>query len=79
MCTSRKGTLAETVHSNAAASPPRTYFDKIWDAHFIKAFDAREHLLQIDRLMLHEAMGTVAMRELQQEGRAVASPGRYSA
>ncbi|ANN70654.1 3-isopropylmalate dehydratase large subunit [Bordetella bronchialis] len=68
--------MAETVHSIHAATPPRTYFDKIWDEHFIKAFDGREHLLQIDRLMLHEAMGTVAMRELRQEGRAVASPGQ---
>jgi 3-isopropylmalate/(R)-2-methylmalate dehydratase large subunit len=53
-----------------------TYFDKIWEAHFIKAFDSREHLLQIDRLMLHEAMGTVAMRELLQENRQVASPAQ---
>ncbi|OZI66928.1 3-isopropylmalate dehydratase large subunit [Bordetella genomosp. 11] len=68
--------MAETAHAGAAASKPRTYFDKIWDEHFIKAFDEREHLLQIDRLMLHEAMGTVAMRELRQEGRAVASPAQ---
>jgi 3-isopropylmalate/(R)-2-methylmalate dehydratase large subunit len=53
---------------------PRTYFEKIWDDHFIKAFDSQEHLLQIDRLMLHEAMGTVAMREVLQEKRSVASP-----
>lgn len=60
--------------SKQAGALPRTYFGKIWDEHFVKAFDSREHLLQIDRLMLHEAMGTVAMRELLQEKREVASP-----
>jgi 3-isopropylmalate/(R)-2-methylmalate dehydratase large subunit len=59
---------------SARTPGPRTYFEKIWDDHFIKAFDSQEHLLQIDRLMLHEAMGTVAMREVLQEKRSVASP-----
>ena len=59
--------MADIANSNTTGSPPRTYFEKIWDEHFIKAFDSSEHLLQIDRLMLHEAMGTVAMRELLQE------------
>lgn len=66
--------MAESAKSITPGSSSRTYFEKIWDEHFIKAFDSREHLLQIDRLMLHEAMGTVAMRELLQEQRGVASP-----
>jgi 3-isopropylmalate/(R)-2-methylmalate dehydratase large subunit len=68
--------MSESPHASGPGAGPLTYFDKIWEAHFIKAFDGREHLLQIDRLMLHEAMGTVAMRELLQENRPVASPAQ---
>lgn len=66
--------MTGTVNATTPGAAPRTYFEKIWDEHFIKAFDSQEHLLQIDRLMLHEAMGTVAMRELLQEQRSVACP-----
>jgi 3-isopropylmalate/(R)-2-methylmalate dehydratase large subunit len=62
------------ANSMESAAKPQTYFEKIWDAHFITAFDEREHLLQIDKLVLHEAMGTVAMRELLREKRQVESP-----
>lgn len=53
---------------------PRTFFDKVWDAHVIADLGDGACLLQVDRLLLHDVTGSVVMRELQATGRPVACP-----
>ncbi len=73
--------------SAAAANPftveaPRmgkTIFEKIWDRHLVEDLGAGTGLLLIDRVLLHERTGGVALESLVQAGRAVASPGQVFA
>jgi 3-isopropylmalate/(R)-2-methylmalate dehydratase large subunit len=58
------------------AAHARTFFDKVWDDHAIADLGENTHLLQIDRLLLHDVTGGVAMRELRAQKRAVASPAQ---
>jgi 3-isopropylmalate/(R)-2-methylmalate dehydratase large subunit len=53
---------------------PRTIFDKIWDAHAIMAIDAETALVLIDRVLLHERTGSVALESLAAMGRPVDAP-----
>jgi 3-isopropylmalate/(R)-2-methylmalate dehydratase large subunit len=53
---------------------PRTFFEKVWDEHVIADLGDDTHLLQIDRLCLHEMSGSVAMRQLEASGRKPAAP-----
>jgi 3-isopropylmalate/(R)-2-methylmalate dehydratase large subunit len=53
---------------------PRTFFDKVWDAHVITDLGDDACLLQVDRLLLHDVTGSVVMRELQDTGRSAACP-----
>jgi 3-isopropylmalate/(R)-2-methylmalate dehydratase large subunit len=55
-------------------SPGRTFFEKVWSDHFIADLGDNTHLLQIDRLFLHELSGSVTVRELQDSGRKPDSP-----
>jgi 3-isopropylmalate/(R)-2-methylmalate dehydratase large subunit len=58
----------------------RTLFDKLWDAHLIAGADIGGHaLLAVDRLMLHERTGGVALKSLQERGYAVMDPARVFA
>ena len=57
-------------------SPPRTYFDKVWDDHLICALGQDLALLQIDRLVLHELSGSQAVRALAEHGRTPDSRGQ---
>ncbi|MFK7887864.1 MAG: 3-isopropylmalate dehydratase large subunit [Gammaproteobacteria bacterium] len=52
----------------------RTLFDKIWDAHVVRELPDRAALLYIDRLFFHERTGGIALRSLNESGRAVANP-----
>lgn len=54
----------------------RTFFDKVWDDHVICGLDGGASLLQIDRLLLHELSGGVALRRLEASGRKPASAGQ---
>ncbi len=63
-----------TIESASLMSAPRTLFDKIWDAHVVRALGERDALLYIDRLFLHERTGGIALRALNDSGRAVANP-----
>jgi len=52
----------------------RTLFDKIWDQHLVSRMDARTGLLLIDRVMLHERTGGVALKSVLEAGRSVLAP-----
>jgi len=58
---------------------PRTYFSKLWDLH--KVGDAGDgcDLLAIDRLLLHERTGGVALKSLAQRGLGLKAPERVFA
>lgn len=51
-----------------------TLFDKLWDAHCVKRYAGDESLLYIDRIILHERTGGVALQSLHESGRAVRHP-----
>jgi 3-isopropylmalate/(R)-2-methylmalate dehydratase large subunit len=55
---------------------PKTFFDKVWDAHAIADLGDGAWLLQADRLLLHDVTGSVVMRELIAGGHSPASPGQ---
>ena len=55
---------------------PQTLFDKIWSAHSVKQSPNGETLLAIDRVMLHERTGSVALESLADAGRAPVAPDR---
>ena len=49
-------------------------FDKILAAHTIKRFKDQSALVLIDRILLHERTGSVALASLEEEGRELAAP-----
>ena len=53
-----------------------TAFDKLWRAHEVCDAGDGYSLLAIDRLLLHERTGGVALKSLQSNGYAVRDPGR---
>ncbi len=52
----------------------RTIFDKIWDAHCVTRTPGGLDLILIDRILLHERTGGVALRGLQERGLPVLAP-----
>lgn len=54
----------------------RTIFDKIWDQHRILQMSGGADLILIDRILLHERTGGVALKSLLESGRSVRAPGR---
>lgn len=54
---------------------PRTLFDKLWDRHVVRELGGGRALLAIDRVLLHERTGAVALAGLAARGRPVAVPG----
>ena len=53
---------------------PRTLYDKLVDSHCVRAFDARELLLYVDRTVLNEYTSPQAFTGLRQAGRRVWRP-----
>lgn len=53
---------------------PKTLFDKLWDGHTIQTSPDGLDLLHIDRSLLTDLTGTLALEELDAEGRAVIAP-----
>lgn len=51
-----------------------TIFERIWDAHCIADLGANTRLLLIDRILLHERTGGIALKTLEEAGRPVRSP-----
>ena len=57
----------------------RTIFEKIWDAHRIAALDAETALVLVDRILLHERTGGVALESLAAAERSVLDPAQVFA
>jgi 3-isopropylmalate/(R)-2-methylmalate dehydratase large subunit len=57
---------------------PTTLFEKIWNAHFI-AETSGVGLLLLDRILLHERTGGVALQSLREAGHRVANPAHVFA
>ena len=55
---------------------PRTAFEKIWDAHCIADLGGGTGLILIDRVLLHERTGGVALESLAAAGRTVNAPAQ---
>lgn len=49
-------------------------FDKIWQAHCISAINADTDLLLVDRVLLHERTGGIALKSLAESGRNILAP-----
>jgi 3-isopropylmalate/(R)-2-methylmalate dehydratase large subunit len=58
---------------------PRTLFARLWDSHVVARLGPGEDLIAIDRVLLHERTGSVALRSLAAKGRAVVDPARVFA
>lgn len=59
----------------------RTLFDKLWTAHLVRELSSAEDenvtgLVAIDRVLLHERTGGIALMALAESGRAVRDPSR---
>lgn len=54
----------------------KSLFDKIWDAHAVQSLPGGAALILIDRVLLHERTGGVALKSLKASGRHVAAPGQ---
>lgn len=52
----------------------RTLFDKIWSMHRVTTIDDASDLVLVDRILLHERTGAVALRSLAAAGRCVLAP-----
>lgn len=55
---------------------PQTLFDKLWQSHLVEELDDGRSLIYIDRIMLHERTGSIALQSLHEAGRQVRSPQR---
>lgn len=55
-------------------TPPRTLADRLWDEHRICGLGDGVDLILIDRILLHERTGGVALKSLEGAGRAVRAP-----
>jgi len=53
---------------------PKTLFEKLWALHQISDVENGECLIFIDRMFLHERTGSIALKGLEDEARAVKSP-----
>lgn len=51
-----------------------TLFDKLWDAHRVMRLPSGEDLIAIDRVLLHERTGSVALESIVERGRTPRSP-----
>lgn len=49
-------------------------FEKIWRVHHIDAIDADTDLILVDRVLLHERTGGVALKSLAEAGRSILAP-----
>ncbi|MBF2755189.1 MAG: 3-isopropylmalate dehydratase large subunit [Gammaproteobacteria bacterium AqS3] len=52
----------------------RTLFEKLWDAHQVARAGGNADYIYIDRMFLHERMGSVALRKVLDRGRRVRAP-----
>lgn len=57
----------------------RTAFEKIWDMHRIASLGGGTDLIAIDRILLHERTGGVALKSLEDSGRKPNDPSQVFA
>lgn len=57
----------------------KTLFDKLWDTHAVTHDNGDAALVSVDRVMLHERTGGVALRSLAESGRELIAPERVYA
>jgi len=55
-------------------SEPQTLFEKIWRRHLVRSLPDDTGLVLIDRVLLHERTGGIALKSLQAAGRKLLSP-----
>ncbi|MGA2035310.1 MAG: 3-isopropylmalate dehydratase large subunit [Thermoguttaceae bacterium] len=60
----------------AAATAPRTMFEKIWDEHIVHAANGEQTILYIDLQLVHEVTSPQAFEGLRLAGRGVRRPER---
>ncbi|RYG14163.1 MAG: 3-isopropylmalate dehydratase large subunit [Burkholderiales bacterium] len=60
----------------AGSADRSTLFEKLWSQHVVADLDDGAALIAIDRILLHERTGAVALRKLQDAGRRIAHPAR---
>jgi 3-isopropylmalate/(R)-2-methylmalate dehydratase large subunit len=58
----------------AMTPPPSTLIDKIWNDHLVADLGDDLFLVRIDRILLHERGGGLALRSLSEAGRGVRHP-----
>src|ERR1700693_3087360 len=56
--------------------PPRTLFEKVWDAHLVAAPEGQSPILYIDLHLVHEVTSPQAFDGLRAQGRPVRQPLR---
>ncbi|MEM6654133.1 MAG: 3-isopropylmalate dehydratase large subunit [Pseudomonadota bacterium] len=56
-----------------------TLFDKLWKDHYVCDAGDGADLLAVDRLLLHERTGGVALKHLKSEGQSIRDPSRVYA
>tara|TARA_R110002167_G_scaffold349844_1_gene561820 strand:- start:33542 stop:34945 length:1404 start_codon:yes stop_codon:yes gene_type:complete len=52
----------------------KTLFEKIWQNHLVEELEDGAALIYIDRVFLHERTGSIALKSLEADKRAVVSP-----
>lgn len=57
----------------------KTAFEKIWAAHCVADLGDGTDLIMVDRILLHERTGGVALKSLQESGRSVNDPDQVFA
>lgn len=72
-------TAKKIYHLRLEVVLSKTLFDKLWHAHRICAVEDGADLLAIDRLLLHERTGGVALKSLAENGYTVRDPSRVYA
>lgn len=54
----------------------QTLFDKLWRQHTVAELPDGSSLLYLDRILLHERTGSIALKTLAESGRSVHAPGQ---
>jgi 3-isopropylmalate/(R)-2-methylmalate dehydratase large subunit len=57
----------------------QTIFEKIWNAHRVEPLNEASDLILIDRILLHERTGGIALKSLAEAGRLVLAPAQVFA
>lgn len=71
------GAVSDRNATGRSADAERsTLFEKIWSQHLVADLDDGAALIAIDRILLHERTGAVALRKMHAAGRRVAHPER---